>query len=137
MIIDGTDIIIGRLAAYVAKKSLEGEKIDIINAEKTIITGSKKDVFGKYKHRRERGTPSAGPFFPRKANLILKRTIRGMLPYKKSRGEEALKRIKCFIGVPKIFEGKEFKTLKSLSIAKLETKKYLTLSKLAKLLGAK
>jgi large subunit ribosomal protein L13 len=65
MIVDGTGLVLGRLAAFVAKQLLLGEKVDIINSEKVIITGSKQDILSKYKQRRDRGTPSRGPFFPR------------------------------------------------------------------------
>ena len=51
MIIDASDMILGRLATYVAKKALLGEKVDIVNCEKAVITGNKKSVFEKYKKR--------------------------------------------------------------------------------------
>lgn len=137
MIIDGTNILMGRLASFVAKKALLGEQVDIVNSENVVITGTKKHILERYKQRRERGTPTAGPFFPRVANLILKRTIRGMLPYKQAKGEEAFKRVKCYLGIPKKFEGKNFEKIKGADISKLQTKKYLTLKELSKLLGAK
>jgi large subunit ribosomal protein L13 len=38
----------------------------------------------------------------------MKRAIRGMLPdYREGRGKESFKRIKCYVGVPKEYEGKE------------------------------
>ena len=55
MIIDASDMILGRLATYVAKKALLGEKVDIVNCEKAVITGNKKSIFEKYKQRNERG----------------------------------------------------------------------------------
>lgn len=137
MIIDATNLIMGRLSTYVAKKALLGETIDIVNAEKVIVTGSKEFLLERYKQRRERGTPTTGPFFPRVSNLMLKRTIRGMLPYKQPKGAHAFKRIKCYIGIPAIFEGKQFETVKSADISRLQTKKYITLKQLSKLLGAK
>ena len=38
MIIDATELIVGRFATVAAKKALLGERIDIINCEKAIIT---------------------------------------------------------------------------------------------------
>ncbi|MEK6816203.1 MAG: 50S ribosomal protein L13 [Nanoarchaeota archaeon] len=137
MIIDGSNLIMGRLAAYVAKQALLGEQVDIVNSENTIITGSKAGLMERYKNRRERGTPSRGPFFPRMSHLILKRTIRGMLPYKNAKGREALKRIKCYHGVPPRFAGQQFETLEKANKSKLQTKKYITLRELANLMGAK
>ena len=37
-IIDATDLVLGRLCSKVAKRLIGGEKIEIVNAEKTIIT---------------------------------------------------------------------------------------------------
>ena len=99
-IIDASGAILGRLASEVAKRALKGEEIIIINAEKAVISGNKEAVLEKYLHRRRIGNPKKGPFFPKRPDLIVKRAIRGMLPYKKKRGKEALKRIRVFIGVP-------------------------------------
>ncbi len=99
-IIDASGAILGRLASEVAKRALKGEEIIIINAEKAVISGNKEAVVEKYLHRRQIGNPKKGPFFPKRPDLIVKRAIRGMLPYKRKRGKEALKRIKVFIGVP-------------------------------------
>ena len=41
----------------------------------------------------------------------MKRTIRGMLPYKRPRGVDAMKRIKCYVGVPMQLVGKEMESL--------------------------
>ena len=41
MIIDGNNLILGRLGSFVAKKALLGKKIDIINCKNIIITGKK------------------------------------------------------------------------------------------------
>lgn len=137
MIIDGSNLIMGRLAAYVAKKALQGEQVDVLNSEMAVITGAKSGLLDRYKNRRERGTPSRGPFFPRMSHLILKRAIRGMLPYKNAKGREALKRIKCYQGVPPRFAGQRAETVDRADKSKLRTKKYITLRELANLLGAK
>ena len=42
MIIDATNIILGRLASFAAKHALLGETIEIINCENAVITGNKK-----------------------------------------------------------------------------------------------
>lgn len=137
MIIDATDTIMGRLAATAAKKALEGEHIDIINSEKAIITGNKGHIFENYHHIRSRGGPFHGPFIPRPPHLLLKRVIRGMLPWTRSRGREAWKRIMCHIGVPDEFKGKKAETLKNANVSRLQTAKYITLGELSKELGAK
>jgi len=130
MIIDAEHAIVGRLASFVAKKLLEGENIEIINAEKAIITGDPKVILEKYLEKINRGSPHHGPFYPRQPHRILRRVIRGMLPYKTARGRNALKRLKVYIGVPENLKGKEAKTMKEEKRCK-----YITLLELSKRIG--
>jgi len=111
MIIDGNEAVLGRLATVVAKKALLGETIDIVNAEKIVVSGKKEVVFAKYKRLHDMGTPRKGPYYITQADRFVKRIIRGMVPYKQEKGREALERIKCHVGVPKAFEGKDMETL--------------------------
>jgi large subunit ribosomal protein L13 len=108
-IIDGRNAILGRLASYVAKEVLKGEEIVILNCERVIITGNKRDIKGKFEQKRRRvGSSQKGPKHARTSEKIVKRTIRGMLPdHRKGRGREAYKRIKCYVGIPKEFEDKK------------------------------
>ena len=77
-IIDGDGLLVGRLASNVAKRALAGEEIAVINAEKAIISGNRARVLNNYKQKRQRGSREGGPFFPRRPDHILKRTIRGL-----------------------------------------------------------
>jgi len=96
IIIDATNATLGRLASYAAKQALLGKEVIIINSEKAIITGKKKDILGKYLDRRKKhGASLKGPIFPKTSERILKRAIRGMLP-KNIRGMLALKKVKCY-----------------------------------------
>ena len=47
-----------------------------------------------------------GPKVSRMPEQIVKRTVRGMLPNARmsGRGRNALKKIKCYVGIPKEFE---------------------------------
>ena len=135
-IIDAKGLIVGRVATVVAKSALLGEEIIILNSEKAVITGRKEEVIAKFKRKREMGTPSKGPFFPRTADRMLKRIIRGMLPYKQPKGRAALERIKCYRGVPVNFEGEEIKTIKEADVSKMPNLKYLTLGNISRILGA-
>ena len=137
MIIDATDLILGRIAAFVAKKALLGEKIDIINCEKAVITGSKDFILSKYKQKRLRGVPLKGPYYPRMPDRFVRRTIRGMLNYKKPRGQEAFERIMCYIGIPENFKDKKAETIKKANISKVPSLNYMRVGELCKLLGAK
>ena len=104
MIIDATNLILGRLATFVAKQALLGEQVFIVNCEKSVISGNRKVIFEKYRSIRSKGGSSQkGPLFPTKPAAIVKRTIRGMLSHKQDRGASALKRIKCYEGLPKEF----------------------------------
>ena len=96
MIIDANNLILGRLGAYVAKKALLGEKIDIVNCESCVVTGKRDKIFWDYRNKLKRGIPSKGPFTYRMPHRFVKRAIRGMLPYKKERGRIAFKNIKCY-----------------------------------------
>lgn len=97
--VDATGLVLGRMATYVAKLALMGEKIDIVNCEKAVVSGSKSKIDKRHKLR-SMGSPFHGPFYPKKEDRIVKRAIRGMLPYKQQRGREAFSRIKCYIGQP-------------------------------------
>lgn len=137
MIIDATNLIIGRMGTVVAKKALLGENIQIVNSEKAIITGDKKHLLARYKNIRERGAPLVGPYFPRQSDRFVKRTIRGMLPYKQPKGRDALNRIICYKGVPKDLQDKKAESIKEASVEKLSNTKYLTVKEICSYLGEK
>ena len=137
MIIDATDLILGRMATVAAKKLLLGEKIDIVNCENVYITGSKAKLVNEFHRRRVMGIPLQGPYFPKSADRIVRRTIRGMLPYKKDAGKRAFKNIMCYLGVPAEFQGKEKITIKESNISKVPNLKYMRLGQISKLIGAR
>lgn len=137
MIIDAKDTIMGRLAAFAAKKALEGNKVDIINCEKAIITGDKANIIEYYSHQRGRGGPYHGPYISRQPYFLLRRVIRGMLPHKQARGREAYERIKCHLGIPEEFSGKKAEVLEKSNVSRLKTAKYMSLGQLSQSMGAK
>ena len=99
-VIDGKNAILGRLASRAAKQLLNGESISIVNAEKIIITGSPQSIKEKYLARRRRGSAHHGPYYPTRPDLIVRRTVRGMLPYKTNKGRNAFKRLRVYVGIP-------------------------------------
>lgn len=129
MIIDGKDAVLGRLASTTAKKLLKGEEITIINAEKIILTGRPNDIKQEYLKKRQIGSPQHGPFFPRQPEKIVRRTIRGMLPYKTPKGRAAFKKLRVYTGANGM-EGEKIgvKTIHS---------SYMTVKDVAKILGWK
>lgn len=137
MIIDATDLILGRMASKIAKLSLLGEKIEVVNCEKAVITGEKSYLLRRYKQRKDRGIPLKGPYFPRMPDRIVRRTIRGMLPYKQGRGKEAFKNVMCHIGIPDELKDKKAETIKEANISKVPSLRYLSVGEISKVLGAK
>lgn len=131
-IIDGTGLTLGRLGTHAAKRLLSGEEIVILNSEKAIISGKKLSIKNRYKKKRELGTYRKGPFFPRMPDMIVKRTIRGMIPYQTPHGRAAFKRLKCYIGIPEQFKGANFEKI---DIAKKTPADFLTIEELSKFLG--
>jgi large subunit ribosomal protein L13 len=133
-IIDATGHVLGRMATNVAKRALNGETVHIVNAEKAIIIGaSKKSIQARYKFKTEVGTHRKGPYFPREPHLIVKRTVRGMLPYQKPDGRAALKRIQAHIGVPNEFRGQETIQIEE---AMRDGRTFMTVRELATYLGS-
>jgi large subunit ribosomal protein L13 len=139
MIIDGEGLIMGRLASTVSKMLLNGEKVVILNAEKILISGTKEWAYARYKQRVDRASISnprkMGPKYPRRPDDIFRRTVRGMLPYRKTSGREAFKGLKVFVGIPQEFEGAE--VFKVEEAQPKNIKKSIELGTVSKLLGAK
>ena len=133
-IIDATELILGRMASIVAKRLLQGERIVIVNAERAIISGKRLSRVKEAKTFLEVGHPGKGPFHPRRPNQILRRTIRGMLPRKKPKGQEAYKRLRVFVGAPEEFKGEETQTIPDADAGKLKCP-YIALGELAKEIG--
>jgi large subunit ribosomal protein L13 len=118
VIIDGTGHVVGRLSSEVAKRILRGEEIVIVNAEKTIITGRRSRVFNVYLEKRQRGSTASrmrgiGPLYPRRPDMILRRTISRMLPYQQARGREALKRLRVYMDIPEAYKAGPFEVIES------------------------
>jgi len=133
MIINASDMILGRLASYVAKQALLGEKVDIVNCEKAVLTGNKKSVLADYKRRNERGTrPTKGPFMPKMPDRFVRRCIRGMLPYKQEKGIKAFKRIMCYIGIPDEFKDNKIETLDNFNVSKVPSLRYIYVGEICK-----
>ena len=132
-IIDANGAVLGRLSTNAAKRLLNGEEVAVINSEKAIIVGRKSLIKAIYTQKREVGTYRKGPFFPRMPNKIVKRTIRGMIPYQTPHGRTAYKRLKCYNGIPKEFEGKQFETVEE---AKKKPTDFMTIEELSNYLGA-
>ena len=126
IVLDANNLILGRLASETAKILLgktskvdgldsngkpisiptsDKEKVFIINAEKAIITGHPTTTTKRYLQRMKIKTltnPRRGPFHARQPEEIVKRAVRGMLPWKKATGKEAYRRLRIYVGTPEI-----------------------------------
>ena len=128
-IIDGKDAVLGRLASYVAKESLKGEEIIVLNCEEILISGNKSYIKADFEKKRDRvGSSQKGPKLSKVSERMVKKTIRGMLPeHRFGRGREAFKKIKCYNKIPKEFEDKE-----KISLANKKLLKYSKVKEFAK-----
>jgi len=135
-IIDGEGLILGRLASAVAKKLLteKDTEIVIVNAERVVISGAKERTFKDYKAKKDRGSKEQGPFFPKMPDRIVKRTIRGMLPYKQAKGRDAFSRLKVYLSIPEEYETAERGKVESASAERL-SRKYVTVGEVSEKLG--
>ncbi|NLK31483.1 MAG: 50S ribosomal protein L13 [Methanosarcina flavescens] len=137
-VIDASGLIMGRLASTVAKQLLSGDdEIYIVNAEKAVISGSRATTLKDYRETRERGATEFGPYFPKRPDRILKRTVRGMLPYKKARGRDAMSRLKIYVGVPSELKGVETITIADADMRRLSSSKYIELGEVSQKMGSK
>lgn len=133
-LVNADGLILGRMASVVAKKLLNGEKVIIVNAEKAVISGKKKSKVAEAKEFLEVGAPRRGPFHYRRPDRILRKTVRGMLPFKQPKGKTALKKLKVFISVPEDLQGQQLVSIEEAQAAKLNGP-YFTLADLAKEIG--
>jgi large subunit ribosomal protein L13 len=114
-----------------------GEEIDVINAESAVVSGSAETTLSKYQILRKKGSKEKGPYFPKRSDMMLRRTVRGMLPYKKSAGRAAFERLRVYIGTPAELSSVNAETLERAQKSRLSTIKVVELGKISQQLGAK
>ena len=138
VVINADGLILGRLCSNVAKRLRKGEQVVVVNAEKAVVSGNRAQLYEFYRHRRNRAssqTKAKGPFYPRTADMILKRSVRGMVEYKKPAGRAALKRLKVYLGLPKEFKSAKLETLETAKKPYLTH--YVKLGDISRELGAR
>ena len=104
VVVDGSGMIFGRFASQIAKSLLNGEEVQIINADQMVISGHPKVILARFQVRRQlqnKGTPEHSPRWSKVPHLLVKRMIRGMLPNKKAKGREAHRKLLVYTGNPK------------------------------------
>lgn len=136
--LDATGAVIGRICTYAAKQALLGNTVNILNAEKAIMSGSMEYNYDRYHHLiKETGQTRKGPYIPRLSDRFVKRLVRGMLPYKRQRGAEAYKRIMCHLSVPTEFKDKKLIIYKPSIKENILAIKHVTVQELCKKLGGR
>ncbi len=134
VLINADGLILGRMASKVAKRLLNGEEVIIVNAEKAIISGKKKNKVAEAKEFLEVGAPDRGPFHYRRPDKMVRKTVRGMLPFKQPKGKTAFRKLKVFMGVPRDLKDLQTTTLDEAKAIKLKGP-HLTLAELAREIG--
>lgn len=133
-IVNADGLILGRMASKIAKRLLNGEQIIIVNAEKAIISGRQKSKVSEARRFLEVGGVNRGPFHYRRPDRIVRKTVKGMLPIRQSRGKNAYKRLKTYIGVPDGVKDQTMESMEEVHAKKLVCS-YFTVGQLAKEIG--
>merc|ERR1711924_513780 len=102
-VIDARGHLLGRLASFVAKEALLGQKIVVVRCEELVISGS--HIRNKLKllmkrNKRMNTNPRKGPFHHKSPSDMFMRVVRGMLPHIWYRGSAAFQRVKLSRAVP-------------------------------------
>ena len=124
LVIDATDVVLGRLASQAAtllrgkhKPTFanhmdNGDFVIIINAEKVALTGSKLTQKMAYRHSGYPGGLTATSYaelLEKSPEKAVEKAIRGMLP-KSSLGDQMLKKLKVYSGSEHPHEAQQPKT---------------------------
>lgn len=136
LIVDASNLLLGRLSSIVAKQLLLGKTVTIVNSEKAVISGRRKSILEAAKqrlHTRTLGAQSKAPKHPRRPEGIVRRAVRGMLPFDKPKGRAAYRRLKVYINVPEGFNEDRAVTLPEAKASKGST--VLTVNELAQSIG--
>ncbi|WP_135303171.1 50S ribosomal protein L13 [Haloarcula amylovorans] len=132
VVVDARDCIMGRVASEVAEKAMNGDSVAVVNAERAVITGREEQIVEKYQKRVSIGNDN-GYFYPKRPDGILKRSIRGMLPHKKTRGREAFESVRVYVGNPHDEDGE---IVEGTSLDRLSNIKFVSLGEISEQLGA-
>ena len=133
-VVNGEGLILGRMCSKVAKRLLNGEQIIIVNAEKVVLSGKRKSKVAEAHVFLEVGAPERGPFHSRRPDRIVRKTVRGMVPWRLPKGKSAYKRLKVYMGVPEELKSQPMETVDQALASKLKGP-HFTLAELAELIG--
>ena len=138
IVVDGTNLIAGRLASNVAKLLRKGNRVSVVNCDKIMMSGKKASIVGEYEEFLKINSIinyKHGPKHPRRPDTIIARMIRGMLPYEdKPSGKTDLSRLRTYIGVPKEVKGLEKIQFEKAKI-RHDSSRYTTMAEISRYIG--
>lgn len=137
LVVDASGQVLGRLASNVAKSLLEGRFVVVVNAEKAVISGSKRNIMEEQLKRLEitsKVNPVYTPHHPKRPDGMLRRVVRGMLPRRKPKGLAAFRRLRIYIDTPAAYRSVEKKVFEDAK-ARRPLSSYTTLGEVALKLG--
>ena len=139
IVVDATNCIAGRLCSKVSKLLLSGKRVNIVNAEKAMLSGDRYMTIRQYKEHLEINSvtnPIHGPFHPRRPDTLLTKMVRGMIPLRKPGGLKAFKHLRVYIGIPEELSSKEKQSFDDVKITK-NPSYYMTIADISKQIGWK
>ena len=135
IVFNGKDAVFGRLASEVAKNLLRGNTVEVINCQDIIVSGNKQQFVQRIIDKKKMGQGSSlkGPMYSRLEDKLIRRMIRGMLPWDRPKGREAYRRLRCYKGSGTL-KAEELKNAKSFE-GNRKPMKYFVIKEAAKLIS--
>jgi len=143
IVVDADKQKLGRMASRIAKLLLSGVEVVVVNAEKAVVTGSKNAILEKYlrlmRRRQLTSHKVIKVWYPRKPDRLVWYTIVRMLPRRKPRGRDAVKRLKVYVGIPEQFQNIEKVSFKDAGLGDGISKsgrvqRYMTIEEISKII---
>ncbi len=72
----------------------------MVNTERAVVLGGYASLLEEYRLAVARGSVRKGPHYPRRPDRMFRRTVRGMLPFRHTKGHEAWARLITYVGIP-------------------------------------
>ncbi|MFH1055356.1 MAG: 50S ribosomal protein L13 [Candidatus Altiarchaeota archaeon] len=138
LVIDAERQVLGRMASEAAKKALMGEEVFIVNADKAYVSGNMGGVFKQNLEKLEiknKGNFNKGPYHPKRPDHYVRKAIRGMLPWKRTRGRDAYRRVRVYIGVPEEMFRENNLTMPKKEVPKKKLRRKVTVAEICKYIG--
>jgi large subunit ribosomal protein L13 len=139
VVFNAEGLILGRMASAVAQRLLRGERVYIVNAEKTVVSGERSSLVRAWKDFlkiKSMANPRYGPFHSRRPDRIIRDAVRGMLPTNKMKGRVSLRRLRVYIGVPDFMRESQLETIPEAAPKRLR-RRYVLLGDLSMEIGWK